>query len=222
MIRRLIRFVFRWVFRLVLLATLIVAAGRWVVPPITITQAVQWREQGELQRDWRDLGALGPMGAAAIAAEDARFCAHHGLDFDAIREAMADDRRRGGSTISQQVAKNVYLWQAPSWTRKGLEAAITLMIEATWPKARILEVYLNVAETGRGVFGAQAAARHWFGVDAADLSAAQAARIAAILPNPRERNAARPSEFVAGRARAIADGARTLAANGGLRCLAEG
>ena len=135
---------------------------------------------------------------------------------------MEDDRRRGGSTISQQVAKNVYLWQDASWTRKGLEAVITLLIEATWPKQRIVEVYLNVAETGPGVFGAQAAAQHWFGVDAAGLSATQAARIAAILPAPRTRNPARPSEFVRSRAQSIVSGAATLRSNGGLSCLNDG
>ena len=217
--RRLIRLVLRWTLRLILLAVLLVAAGRWVVPPITHTQVVQWRAQGGLTRDWVALDAMGPMPAAAIAAEDARFCTHFGLDPDAIREALADDRRRGGSTITQQVAKNVYLWQEPSWLRKGLEAAITLVIEATWPRARIMEGYLNVAETGPGLFGVEAAARHWFGVTAADLTPVQAARIAASLPNPRARNPAAPTDFLRARARAIADGAATVRASGGLDCL---
>jgi len=220
--KRLFRFVLRWTLRLFLLAALIVIAGRWVVPPITHTQLVQWRAQGGMQRDWVDFERSGPMPAAVLAAEDARFCTHFGLDMQAIRDAMQDERRRGGSTISQQVAKNVYLWQDASWTRKGLEAAITLLIEATWPKRRIVEVYLNVAETGPGVFGVEAAAQHWFGVSAADLSPTQAARIAAILPAPRTRDPARPSDFVRDRGRAIAGGAATLRANGGLACLGEG
>lgn len=217
-----IRTILRWSLRVLSVVMLIVIAGRWVVPPITHTQVVQWRAQGSLQRDWVRYDQTGPMPASVIAAEDARFCQHFGLDLDAIRDAMQDDRRRGGSTITQQVAKNVYLWQQASWTRKGLEAALTLLIEATWPKERIIEVYLNVAETGRGVFGVQAAAQHWFGVDASDLSAVQAARIAAILPAPRDRNPAQPSDFVRGRASSIADGAATLRSNGGLDCLPNG
>lgn len=217
--KRIVRLVLRWMFRLSLAAVIVVIAGRWIVPPITHTQAVQWVEQGRFTRERIAFAQTGPMPAAVIAAEDARFCTHFGLDFEAIRDAMQDDRRRGGSTISQQVAKNVYLWQAPSWVRKGLEAGITLLIEATWPKARIIEVYLNVAELGPGVFGAQAAAQHWFGVAATDLTDAQAARLAAILPSPRTRNPVQPSDFIRSRASAIADGAATLRASGGLDCL---
>lgn len=220
--RFLVRFALRWIFRLTVLAALIVVGGRWAIPPITHTQWVQWRAQGALQRDWVAYDQAGLIPAALVAAEDARFCTHFGLDMEAIRDAMEDDRRRGGSTISQQVAKNVYLWQDASWTRKGLEAVITLLIEATWPKQRIVEVYLNVAETGPGVFGAQAAAQHWFGVDAVGLSATQAARIAAILPAPRTRNPAQPSEFVRSRAQSIVSGAATLRSNGGLSCLNDG
>ncbi len=219
---RLIRFLLRWTLYLLALAVLFVAAGRWVVPPITHTQWVERQRLGALQREWVPFEAAGPLPAAVIAAEDANFCAHWGFDFDAIRAALQEDRRRGASTISQQVAKNVYLWQEQSWLRKGIEAAVTLVIEATWSKRRIVEVYVNVAEMGNGVFGAEAAARHWFGTSAASLSPAQAARIAAILPAPHVRSASAPGDFTAGRARSIAEGARSLRQSDRLACLTPG
>ncbi|MEM8754619.1 MAG: monofunctional biosynthetic peptidoglycan transglycosylase, partial [Pseudomonadota bacterium] len=170
---------------------------------------------------WRDLDAISPhLPLATMGGEDARFCAHYGFDFEEIRKALAEeDRRRGAATLTQQVAKNAFLWPDASWTRKGLEAGFALLIEAMWPKRRIMEVYLNVAEWDEGVFGAEAAARRYFGVSASDLSLRQAALLAAILPNPKGRDAAGPSDFVARRAGAIADGAETLRRNGGSDCL---
>jgi len=180
--------------------------------------AERWR-LGALAHEWVALRRVAPvMARAAVAAEDANFCLHWGFDMEAIRDAIDEGRGRGASTISQQVAKNVFLWQGRSWPRKALEAALTPLIEALWSKRRILEVYLNVAEFGEGVFGVQAAARHHFGVDAADLSAVQAARLAAILPDPKDRDPARPTPFLRGRVAAILDGAETIAADGRARC----
>jgi monofunctional biosynthetic peptidoglycan transglycosylase len=140
------------------------------------------------------------MKLAVITSEDQRFSTHSGFDYEAIEKAIKHNRRskrvRGASTISQQVAKNVFLWPGRSYLRKGLEVYFTVMIEALWPKERILEMYLNVIETGNGVFGVQAAARKYFHEDASALSPAQAALIAAVLPNPRLYNAAKPSSYI--------------------------
>ena len=137
---------------------------------------------------------------AAIAAEDQRFPQHRGFDLNEMRRAWEASRNggrlRGASTISQQTAKNLFLWTGRSWMRKGLEAWFTLLIEALWPKQRILEVYLNIVEWDHGVFGLEAASQHYFGVSADQLSGVQASRLAAILPNPRARDAARPDPQV--------------------------
>ena len=201
---------------LVLGLVLILSAVPLPATPYMIAE--RWR-LGTAAHDWVALDRVAPvMARAAVAAEDANFCLHWGFDMEAIRDAIDEGRGRGASTISQQVAKNVFLWQGRSWPRKALEAALTPLIEALWSKRRILEVYLNVAEFGEGVFGVQAAARHHFGVDAADLSAVQAARLAAILPDPKDRDPARPTPFLRERAAAILDGAETIAADGRARC----
>lgn len=152
---------------------------------------------------WVPMEEISPhLAIAAVASEDQLFPEHHGFDLKAIAEALEDDRgrRRGASTISQQVVKNLYLWPGRSYVRKGLEAYLTVLVEATWPKRRILEVYLNVAELGPGVFGAEAAARAFYGKGARDLSLYEASLLAAVLPNPKGRSAARPSPYVARRA----------------------
>ena len=151
---------------------------------------------------------------AAVAAEDANFCLHWGFDMGAIRAAIDAGAARGGSTISQQTVKNAFLWHGRSWLRKGLEAVITPVVELIWSKRRVLEVYLNVAEFAPGVFGAEAAAMHHFGISASELSPRQAALLAAVLPNPAERNASAPSGAVNRRANSIAQGAATIAADG--------
>jgi monofunctional biosynthetic peptidoglycan transglycosylase len=158
------------------------------------------------------------MFRSVVAAEDANFCLHWGFDMAAIREAVAEGGTRGASTLSQQVVKNVFLWHGRNWGRKALEAAITPAMELVWTKRRILVVYLNVAEFGEGIFGVEAAARHYFGVSAAELSAVQAARLAAVLPDPKDRDAGDPSRFVRNRARAILSGAETIAADGRAAC----
>lgn len=190
-----------------------------VPPPINAYQLSERLRLGAIEKDWVGWDDIAPvMGRAAVAAEDANFCSHWGFDMAAIRSAIEQGSLRGASTISQQVAKNVFLWQGRSWLRKAMEAALTPAIELVWSKQRILEVYLNVAEFGEGIFGVQAAARHHFGVDARDLTAVQAARLAAILPDPKGRNPAQPSAFVKKRARQIVSGAETIAADGRAAC----
>ena len=188
-----------------------------VLPPPTTILMLQQAAKGQgMDYRWRGLNDISPhLVHAAIAAEDARFCSHQGFDMEAIQKALDHNaeggRVRGGSTISQQTAKNVFLWPSRDWVRKGLEAGYTVLIEAVWSKRRIMEVYLNVVEWAPGVYGAQAAARHWFNKDAADLSAREAARLAAILPAPRRYRAASPGPYVRRRA------ARVQAAMGTVR-----
>lgn len=219
--RRLRRLAFRVVLLACLIPALWVAAYRFVDPPVTYLIAAEWVRLGDVERDWRDLDEISPhLPRAVMGGEDARFCAHYGFDFEEIAKALAEeDRRRGASTITQQVAKNVFLWPDASWLRKGLEAGFTVLIELFWPKRRIMEVYLNIAEMGEGLFGAEAAAQRYFGRSAAALTLTQSARIAAALPNPKARDPARPSDFMIRRGRSIADGAETLRLSGGADCL---
>ena len=180
-----------------------------VLPPAPTILMVRQAVRGEgMNYQWRGLNRISSnLVDAAIAAEDARFCSHDGFDMKAIEKALDHNARggrvRGGSTISQQTAKNVFLWPGRDWIRKGLEAGYTVLIEAVWSKRRIMEVYLNVVEWAPGVYGAQAAARHWFDKDAADLTPREAARLAAILPAPRRYKAASPGPYVRRRASRI-------------------
>jgi monofunctional biosynthetic peptidoglycan transglycosylase len=188
-------------------------------PPINIYQAQEAWRLGGIEKDWVGWDEIAPvMARSVVAAEDANYCLHWGFDMAAIREAIEEGGARGASTLSQQVVKNTFLWHGRSYLRKAMEAAITPVIELLWSKQRILEVYLNTAEFAEGVFGVQAAAQHHFGVDAADLSALQAARLAAVLPNPKDRSASEPSSFVRKRTRAILSGAETIAADGRAGC----
>ena len=158
---------------------------------------------------------------AVIAAEDQNFCTHHGFDWASINKAMADHQRhpskpvRGASTISQQAARTLFLVPMRSWIRKGLEAWLTVLMEQLWPKKRILHAYLNLVDWGDGIFGAEAAARAYFGTDAASLTATEAARLAAILPNPHKWRAARPGRYVARRAASL-QGRSAMVARDGL------
>ena len=218
-----VRWLRRWALRLVgVVALLVLVLGllwAWVNPPTTFYMIQESRRLGGVEQSWVKLEQIAPiMARAAVAAEDANFCLHWGLDVTAIRAAINAGGARGASTISQQVVKNVYLWHGRSWLRKVLEAGMTPLIEALWSKHRILEVYLNVAEFDAGVFGVEAAAQHYFGVDAAALTDVQAARLAAILPDPQGRSASRPSEAVRKRAAQILDGAATIRADGRARC----
>jgi monofunctional biosynthetic peptidoglycan transglycosylase len=170
---------------------------------------------GRIQRRWAELGAISPnLRLAVIASEDQKFLEHSGFDVEAIQKAMVYNERarnrnakrvRGASTISQQVAKNLYLWPGRSLLRKGLEAYVTLLIEATWPKRRILEVYLNVAQFDADLFGAEAASQRFFKKPAAKLTPAEAALLAAVLPNPKRFHVAKPSAYVQRRQRFIED-----------------
>ncbi|HYQ39146.1 MAG TPA: monofunctional biosynthetic peptidoglycan transglycosylase [Pseudomonas sp.] len=209
--RRPLRRLAKILFRCLLASVLLVLVLRWVPPPGSMLMVERKLESWfsgqpiDLQRDWRPWAELpDELKVAVIAAEDQKFAEHWGFDLDAIRAALAHNERggslRGASTLSQQVAKNLFLWSGRSWLRKGLEAWFTVLIETLWPKQRILEVYLNSAEWGDGVFGAEAAARHHFGRSAAQLNAQQASLLAAVLPNPREWSAARPGAYVQRRA----------------------
>jgi monofunctional glycosyltransferase len=198
---------------------LLIVLFSFVPPPINLYQLSESLRLGSIDKDWVSWDEIAPvMGRSVVAAEDANFCQHWGFDLTAIRAAVDEGGARGGSTISQQVAKNVFLWQGRSYVRKALEALLTPVIELVWSKQRILEVYLNVAEFDEGVFGVQAAAQHYFGVDASKLSALQAARLAAILPNPKERSASKPTAFVRKRTGAIMAGAETIQADGRADC----
>ncbi len=165
---------------------------RWVDPPATITQLVSLVSGSGLKRDYVSFSEMGPhIKLAVIAAEDQLFPDHDGFDVKAIKKAMKYNEKhptktRGASTISQQTAKNVFLWQHGGYFRKGLEVYFTFMIEKLWSKERILENYLNVAEMGKGIFGIQAAAKAYFNKDAKNLTRAEAAMIAACLPNPKK------------------------------------
>ncbi|MDP9662501.1 UNVERIFIED_ORG: monofunctional biosynthetic peptidoglycan transglycosylase [Pseudomonas cremoricolorata] len=193
------------------MSIVLVLVFRWVPPPGTalmLERKVQSWVSGEpidLQRAWVSWDHISDdLKVAVIAGEDQKFASHWGFDIPAIQAALAFNERggnvRGASTLTQQVAKNLFLWPGRSWLRKGLEAWFTGLMELFWTKQRILEVYLNSAEWGQGVFGAQAAARYHFGVEASQLSRQQAAQLAAVLPSPLKWNAGKPSTYVASRA----------------------
>ncbi|MBU6166264.1 MAG: monofunctional biosynthetic peptidoglycan transglycosylase [Alphaproteobacteria bacterium] len=181
---------------------------RFVPPPITWLQARDAINGQHVEREWVPLTAMTKaLPRAVIGAEDANFCRHSGFDLDAIQAAASANSSgktlRGGSTISQQTAKNAFLWPERSYVRKGLEAYFTLLIELVWGKPRIMEVYLNIVEMGQGIYGMEAAAEHYFDTTADKLSARQAARLAAILPQPIKRSAVKPSRSVKRYARRI-------------------
>jgi monofunctional biosynthetic peptidoglycan transglycosylase len=176
---------------------------RWIDPPVTITQLAEMVKGNGLKRDYISYGNMGAnIKLAVLAGEDQLFPDHNGFDIKRIKLAMKYNKKhpkrtRGASTISQQTAKNVFLWQGGGWFRKGIETYFTFMIEHLWNKRRILETYLNVAEMGRGVFGVQAAAKRYFGKDAKDLTREEAAQIAACLPNPKLYTVKPLSRYVA-------------------------
>ena len=202
-----------------MLTLLIVSFFGIVNPPVTPYMLSESRRLDGVTRDWVEIERISPvMVRAVVAAEDANFCRHWGLDLGAIRAAMASGGARGGSTISQQVVKNVFLWHGRSYGRKALEAMLTPVMEAVWSKRRILEVYLNVAEFDEGVFGVEAAARHYFGVPAEALSPRQAGLLAALLPAPKSRSASAPSAYMRERSAQITEGAAFLARTGGSAC----
>ena len=201
---------------LALMLAAVILFGWFLNPPTTWTIV---SEGVSTPRQWTRAADIAPvMLRSVVAAEDANFCRHWGFDMAEIRRVIARGEARGASTLTQQTAKNVYLWQGRSWARKALETIYTPMIEALWSKRRILEVYLNVAEFGPGVFGIHAAAAHHFGTTPDKLSARQAAALAAVLPAPKTRAAQTRSA----RARAIADGAATIQRDGRAACFQDG
>lgn len=210
-----IRFLKRLLLVLLISHLVYLIALRWVNPPITITQLSQMINQKKLKRDYIAYNEMGINSKlSVIASEDQLFPTHNGFDFKEMEKAYQDiqkgKRFRGGSTISQQVAKNVFLWQGRSWVRKALEAYFTFMIEMIWGKERILEMYLNTSEMGIGVFGIEAASEYYFNKPAKDLTASEAARIAAALPNPRKYRVNPPSPYISNRASAIQRHMRNL------------
>lgn len=191
-------------------------------PPITMTIFSEGRRLGGVDRQWTALEDMSPVVArSVVAAEDANFCQHWGFDMRAIRSALDNGANRGASTISQQVAKNVFLWQDRSWARKAMEAVITPMIELVWSKRRIIEVYLNVAEFDEGVFGVNAAAFRYFRVGPDEITPQQAALLATVLPDPKGRNAAKPGPFMRKRSAQLVDGAETIRRDGRAACFEE-
>lgn len=172
--------------------------------PLMVIRSIEQVKAGEkprLHHEWKSMEKISPqLAIAVVASEDQNFLNHRGFDIKAIAQAVEEaesgGRRRGGSTISQQTAKNVFLWPGSTWVRKGLEAYFTVLIEALWPKERILEVYLNSIEMGDGIYGAEAVAQQLFGTTAAKLTEAQSALIAASLPNPRKFDSGHPSAYM--------------------------
>ncbi len=207
----------------VLLPVLVVLALRWIDPPGSAFMLIYRIEHGSWPAHrWQPIEAISPqLAIAVVAAEDQRFPEHSGFDVEAIRSALDEaregGRRRGASTLSQQVAKNLFLWERSSWPRKGLEVGFTVLIEGLWPKRRILEMHLNLAEFAPGVYGAEAAAQHWYGKPASALSAAEAARLAVVLPSPRRYNPVRPSPALQRRAAWVQQQVRQLGGPGYLQ-----
>lgn len=223
------RRIFNWIVRLtvgfVIASAGLTAIYRVVDPPMTplmLIRPIEGAFSGTgtpgIDKQWVPIENIDEdILRSVIAAEDARFLSHGGIDWDAVREAQEYNERnagkkpmRGASTISMQTARNVFLWQGRNWVRKGLEAYFTYLIEVIWGKRRVLEVYLNVIEWGDGIYGIDAAAAHYFGTTAAELTPRQAGLLAAILPNPRRWNAAKPTGYIQSRASKIQAGARVV------------
>lgn len=201
-----------------------VTVYRFVNPPITFTMIGDALSGHSITKSWMPISQIDPnMPRAVIAGEDARFCLHHGFDFAAIEQAYEKNARgkriRGGSTISQQTAKNAFLIQGGGYVRKAFEAYFTVLIETIWGKRRIMEVYLNIAETGLGTYGVNAASQRYFGHDASDLNPTEAGRIAAILPSPKKRQAIDPRGFTRRHGNAITRRVRVVHNDGLDRCL---
>jgi monofunctional glycosyltransferase len=212
-IRKSIRFLVRAALWFVIISVVWVLLYRFIDPPATYLTLRDELKGANVQRTWADLEDMTPtIALAAVAAEDKNFCRHNGFDFEAIRQARAANARakanggtklRGASTISQQVAKNVFLWPQRSYVRKGLEAWFTVLIELLWPKRRIMEVYLNVAEWGPAVYGAEAAADHYFNKHADALTRTESARLVSILPSPLKWSPTAPSKRIKRKSRNV-------------------
>ena len=227
LIGRLLGWIVKLVLAFLIISVLWVLAYRFVNPPITLTMIGDIVAGRGATRDWMPIGDIDrDMVRGAIAAEDGKFCTHHGFDFEAIEDAMkrnaSGGRIRGGSTISQQTAKNAFLWQGGGYARKGVEAWFTFLIEHLWGKRRIMEVYLNLAETGIGTYGVNAGSQRYFGHDASAMSATEAARIAAVLPLPKKRGAIAPIGFTRRYGNTIAARIPSVARDGLDSCIYRG
>ena len=225
--RRIIGWIVKLVVAFFVISILWVGLYRFVPPPITLTMLGDVFAGRGLHKDWMPISQLDrDMVRAAIAAEDSKFCQHNGFDFEAIEDAMkrnaSGGRIRGGSTISQQTAKTTFLWNGGGYARKGVEAWFTFLIEHLWGKRRIMEVYLNNAETGLGTYGANAGSERYFGHDAGAMSATEAARIAAVLPLPKKRGAVAPKGFTRRYGNTIAARIGVVARDGLDGCIYKG
>ena len=215
----------KWSVRFVLfffsLILIILLLTKWINPPITtviLSESISLDQK--VNQEWRTIDKIGKnVILTVLASEDSNFCNHNGFDFNEIFRAKEKGFSRGASTISQQVSKNLILWRERSWFRKGLEALITIMIETLWSKKRILEIYLNIAETGNGYFGIQAISNSLFKKNSYDLTLKEASYIAVTLPNPKKRNAKKLSINLKKRAESVRNGANTLRLDGRASCV---
>ena len=224
---RILGWIVRIVLAFILLSLLWVLAYRFINPPLTPNMVGDLIAGRGAHKDWMPITQIDrDMVRAAIGAEDGKFCSHHGFDWDAIQDAAkrnaSGGRIRGGSTISQQTAKNAFLWNGGGYARKGAEAWFTFLIEHMWGKRRIMEVYLNVAETGIGTYGVNAGSQRYFGHDASAMSATEAARIAAVLPLPKKRGAIAPKGFTRRYGNTIAARVGAVARDGLDACVYQG
>lgn len=206
--KRALHIVSKVVIVLFALSIALTVAYRWINPPITLLMISRAIDGAKINKTWVPLDKISPnLVRASIASEDNNYLGHRGFDlgaiYDALDERQQGKRQRGASTISQQTAKNVFLWSGKSWIRKGFEVYFTFLIEHIWGKERIMEVYLNVIEMGNGVYGAEAATQHYFGRSASKLTQRQASLIVAAYPNPRERDPAHPTAYLNKRAAKI-------------------
>jgi monofunctional glycosyltransferase len=225
--RRIVGWIVKLILALLIISVLWVLTYRFVNPPMTVTMIGDVLAGRGAHEEWMPIGHMDrDMVRAAIAAEDGKFCSHHGFDVEAIENAMkrnaSGGRIRGGSTISQQTAKNAFLWQGGGYARKGVEAWFTFLIEHLWGKRRIMEVYLNLAETGIGTYGVNAGSERYFGHDSSAMTATEAARIAAVLPLPKERGAVAPKGFTRRYGNIIAARIPAVARDGLDACVYQG
>lgn len=212
-LRRALRFVAIAAIVLVAIPVVLVPLYAVARPPFSTLQAWTFVTTGKAERHWVPLDRIAPaLAHSVIMSEDGRFCEHRGVDWRAVRQVIESEASRGASTIPMQVAKNLFLWTSRSYVRKALEIPLAHWIDLVWTKRRTIEVYLNIVEWGPGIFGAAAAAQYWFKVPAEKLSRRQAALLAAVLPNPLERNPAKPGRFTAAQAAVIEKRARQAGA----------
>lgn len=234
LLKKLLKKIWPWIWKtavgFLILTNVWVLLYRWVNPPVTYLMVSKYiqddREDREISYDWVDLEEISPhLQLAVICSEDQRFVKHNGISWTAVEKAIEDKKKgkklRGASTITQQVAKNAFLWPGRSWVRKGLEVYFTYLVEFYWSKSRILEVYLNIIELGPGVYGAEAAAQKYFKRPAAQLTRSQAALMAVVLPNPIKMSLARPTSYMRNRRQWVIKQMRLFGGTGYLKRLED-